>query len=81
MLVRCGNRAAADAGDRRGLPVPGLFKEGGFYAAYTPVILKSATFSVPRMLRSAPLLRRGALLSRGRNEVLRGIMQQTPQAI
>jgi hypothetical protein len=29
MLVRRGNRPAADAGRRRGLPVPGLFTEGG----------------------------------------------------
>jgi hypothetical protein len=29
MLVRRGNRPAADAGRWRGLPVPGLFKEAG----------------------------------------------------
>jgi hypothetical protein len=29
MLVRRGDRAAADAGRWRGLPVPGLFKEDG----------------------------------------------------
>jgi hypothetical protein len=29
VLVRRGNRAAADAGRRRGLPVPGVFEEDG----------------------------------------------------
>jgi hypothetical protein len=29
VLVRRGNHAAADAGGRRGLPVPGLFAEDG----------------------------------------------------
>jgi hypothetical protein len=35
MLVRWRNRTPADAGQRRGLPVPGVFEEGGGGVAVT----------------------------------------------
>jgi hypothetical protein len=41
MLVRRGNRAAADAGLWRGLPVPGVFTEGGGSTAHTAAIARS----------------------------------------
>jgi hypothetical protein len=46
LLVRRGNRAAADAGRWQRLPVPGMFEEDGGSAAHL-------TFSVPRTQRSA----------------------------
>ena len=54
VLVRGGNRAAADAGRWRGLPVPGVFAEdgGGVIATRTAVILRCSP-SVPRTQRSA----------------------------
>jgi len=47
MLVRRRNRAAADAGRWRGLPLPGVFEEDGGTSRLRMMPL------VPRMLRSA----------------------------
>ncbi|MEA2910778.1 MAG: hypothetical protein QOJ15_2859 [Bradyrhizobium sp.] len=71
MLVRRRNRAAADAGRWRGLPVPGLFEEGcKLVAARKTLTLKSrasrgvskdGTAHIVSILRDA---RKSALLSR-----------------
>jgi hypothetical protein len=55
VLVRRGNRAAADAGRWRGLPVPGLSAEDGGADGLRHrhfVFAIEAGFDVPRMMRS-----------------------------